>query len=241
MFGCIFSRSCEKLLQKFNSFFMRKAGIVKMTQRDTGHCEKRGKGTGRKNNTKFIVCLTGMPGSGKSTVAESLKKKGFDVLAMGDLVRDKVKRKNIEPNDMNLGNLMLNLRKQFGPGAIAHLILDEIEKREKLGDAPHKIVIDGVRSVPEVELLQTIGRVRMLAIHASTSIRLEHLRKRARGDAPFNEYEFDNRDKRELGVGISEAIAMSDEILSNNDLTIEQLNEKAFEIVQKWVTEFCSS
>src|SRR5437660_1520692 len=34
--------------------------------------------------TKFIVCLTGMPGSGKSTVAESLKKKGFSVIAMGD-------------------------------------------------------------------------------------------------------------------------------------------------------------
>ncbi len=212
-----------------------------MAENDTGDSERRGKSTNMKNNTKFIVCLTGMPGSGKSTVAQALKKKGFGVMTMGDLVRDEVKRKNIEPNDMNLGNLMLNLRKQFGPGAIAHLILNEIEKREKEADAPHKIVIDGVRSVHEVELLQTIGRVRLLAIHASAGIRLEHLRKRARGDAPLNEYEFDNRDKRELGVGISEAIAMSDEILSNNDLTIDQLKEKAFEIVQKWVTEYCSS
>ena len=40
---------------------------------------------------------------------------------------------------------------------------------------------------------------------------------------------------------VSEAIAMYDEILSNNDLTIEELKEKAFEIVQKWVTEFCGS
>jgi len=212
-----------------------------MVQKDTEQRETRGKRTDRKNNTKFIVCLTGMPGSGKSTVAEALRKKGFDVLAMGDLVRDEVKRKNIEQNDMNLGNLMLSLRKQFGPGAIAQLILNEIGKREKRDDALNKIVIDGVRSVPEVELLQTIGRVRLLAIHASASTRLEHIRKRARGDAPFNEHEFDNRDKRELGVGISEAIAMSDEILSNNDLTIEELKEKAFEIVQKWVTEFCSS
>jgi len=159
---------------------------------------------------------------------------------MGDLVRDEVKRKNKELNDMNLGDLMLSLRKQFGPGAIAHLILNEIEKREKRG-GPNNIVIDGVRSVAEVELLQTIGTVRLLAIHASASTRLEHLRKRGRGDAPLNEYEFDNRDKRELGVGISEAIAMSDEILSNNDLTIEELKEKAFKIVQKWVIEFCGS
>ena len=53
-----------------------------------------------------------MPGSGKSTVADSLKKKGFAVIAMGDLVRDEVKRKNLEPTDMNLGNLMLKLRKR---------------------------------------------------------------------------------------------------------------------------------
>lgn len=214
-----------------------------MAEKDTDQSEARAKSTdfhSKKINTKFIVCLTGMPGSGKSTVADSLNKKGFAVIAMGDVVRDEGKRKNIEPNDMNLGNLMLNLRKQFGPGAIAQLILNELEKRENRGDSTHKIVIDGVRSVPEVELLQTIGRVRLLAIHASASIRLEHLRKRARGDAPFNEYEFDNRDKRELAVGISEAIAMSDEMLSNNNLTIEELTEKAVEIVQKWVREFCS-
>lgn len=214
-----------------------------MAEKDTDQSEARAKSTdfpSNKINTKFIVCLTGMPGSGKSTVADSLNKKGFAVIAMGDVVRDEGKRKNIEPNDMNLGNLMLNLRKQFGPGAIAQLILNELEKRENRGDSTHKIVIDGVRSVPEVELLQTIGRVRLLAIHASASIRLEHLRKRARGDAPFNEYEFDNRDKRELAVGISEAIAMSDEMLSNNNLTIEELTEKAVEIVQKWVREFCS-
>lgn len=214
-----------------------------MAEKDTDQSETRAKSTdfpAKKINTKFIVCLTGMPGSGKSTVAESLNKKGFAVIAMGGVVRDEGKRKNIEPNDMNLGNLMLNLRKQFGPGAIAQLILNEIEKRENRGDSTHKIVIDGVRSVPEVELLQTIGRVRLLAIHASAGIRLEHLRKRARGDAPFNEYEFDKRDKRELAVGISEAIAMSDEMLSNNNLTIEELTEKAVEIVQKWVRELCS-
>src|SRR3712207_7332182 len=41
------------------------------------------------------------------------------------------------------------------------------------------------------------------------------------------------RDKRELTVGISEAIALADETLSNNDLTIEELKEKGFKIIQK--------
>jgi dephospho-CoA kinase len=187
---------------------------------------------------KFIVCLTGMPGSGKSTVAESLKKKGFSVIAMGDVVRDEAKRKNIEPTDINLGKLMLKLRREIGPGAIAQLILNEIEKREVRSDANQYIVIDGIRSVPEVEILRTIGLVKLLAIHASANTRFDHLKKRARGDAPLNENDFGIRDKRELTVGISEAIAMSDEMLSNNNLTVEELKEKAVGIVQKWVGEF---
>ena len=43
------------------------------------------------------------------------------------------------------------------------------------------------------------------------------------------------RDKRELTVGISEAIALSDESISNNNLTIEELKEKTYEIIQKWI------
>jgi len=38
-----------------------------------------------------------------------------------------------------------------------------------------------------------------------------------------------------LTVGISEAIALSDESISNNNLTIEELKEKAYEIIQKWI------
>lgn len=189
-------------------------------------------------NAKLIVCLTGMPGSGKSTVSESLGKKGFAVIAMGDVVRDEAKRKNIEPTDNNLGNLMLKLRREMGPGAIAHLILDEIDRREIRNDTAQNIVVDGIRSVPEVEILRTVGRVKLLAIHASANIRFDHLKKRARDDAPLSENDFGTRDKRELNVGISEAIAMSDEMLSNNNLTIEELNRNAFEIVQKWVREF---
>jgi dephospho-CoA kinase len=208
--------------------------------------EEKKKETGTRNaefpdknikKAKLIVCLTGMPGSGKSTVADSLKKEGFAVIAMGDVVRDEAKRKNIEPTAINLGNLMLKLRRESGPGAIALLILDEIERREIRSDATLNIVIDGIRSVPEVEIMRTIGQVKLLAIHASAHTRFDHLKKRARGDAPLNENDFGMRDKRELDVGISEAIAMSDEMLSNNNLTIEELKESAVGIVQKWVGE----
>ena len=45
----------------------------------------------KKRNNHLIVCLTGMPGAGKSTVADSLKKKGFLVITIGDIVREEAR------------------------------------------------------------------------------------------------------------------------------------------------------
>jgi hypothetical protein len=61
------------------------------------------------------------------------------------------------------------------------------------------------------------------------------MKKRARTDAPLAQNDFRERDSRELSVGISEAIALADEAISNNNLTIKQLRNAAFEIVTKWI------
>jgi dephospho-CoA kinase len=188
-----------------------------------------------KKQKRIIVCLTGMPGAGKSTIASSLKEKGFEVITMGDAVREEAKRQNLEPTDRNLGTLMLKLRTELGPGAIAHLILRKIEK-----DTNHNrsiVIIDGIRSMSEVDILRSIGYVKLLAVHASTNTRFIYTKERARFDSPSSIQDFVVRDKRELIVGISEAIALADETLSNNELTVEELKERAFEIIQKWIHE----
>jgi dephospho-CoA kinase len=182
---------------------------------------------------RLIVCLTGMPGAGKSTVASYLKEKGFSVITMGDAVREEAKRQKLEPTDANLGSMMLKLRKELGQGAVAHLILKKLERDGN----ENNLVIDGIRSIPEVEVLKKVGEVRLLAIHASQDTRFKHLTERGRSDAPTNQDEFAGRDKRELSVGISEAIALADETLSNNEITIDQLKEKAYAIVKGWLAE----
>ena len=190
-----------------------------------------------KKQRKLIVCITGMPGAGKSTIAESLRKKGFYVIAMGDVIREEAKRRNLIPCDNNLGKLMLKLREDLGPGAIAHLILRKISSEDN--STPEKdniVVVDGIRGIAEVEILKRVGCVKLLAIHASTDKRFTHLKQRARSDDPSAMEEFTSRDKRELTVGISEAIALADETLSNNDLTVDQLKEKAFKTIRKWIS-----
>lgn len=188
---------------------------------------------------RLIVCLTGMPGAGKSSIAQSLKEKGFLVITMGDVVREEAYRQNMRPTSTNLGNLMLELRKEMGSAAIAHLIIRKIEKEyneDNESMISRNIVIDGIRSIHEVEALRAIGNVKLLSVHASINTRFKHLKQRGRSDAPLHKEDFDVRDKRELTLGISEAIALSDESLSNNNLTIDELKQKAYEIIHRWIS-----
>lgn len=174
-----------------------------------------------------------MPGAGKSTVASYLQEKGFSIVIMGDAVREEARRQGLEPTDANLGSMMLKLRQELGQGAVAHLILKKIERDNNISN----LVIDGIRSIPEVEVLKKIGEVRLLAIHASQDTRFRHLQERGRSDAPATSDEFAGRDRRELSVGISEAIALADETIPNNGITVDQLKEQAYAVVRGWQRE----
>lgn len=179
---------------------------------------------------KLIVCLTGMPGAGKTTIAEALRSKGFDKITMGDAVRAEAARRKIDPTGENLGKLMLELREKNGQGAVADLIKDQI-----LNSKSDVILIDGVRSLAEVNVLKKIGIVKILAIHASGDTRFKFLTGRSRSDAPSDREDFSKRDSREIGVGMSESIALADETISNNNLTIQQLVDSAYNIIKGWM------
>jgi dephospho-CoA kinase len=187
---------------------------------------------------RLIVCLTGMPGAGKSSVACFLKEKGFTVVTMGDVIREEAKRQGLEPTDVNLGKMMLKLRQDLGPGAVGQIVLQKLARDDNNNNnSSNVVVVDGIRSVAEVEVLKKVGHVRLLAIHASQDTRFKHLRERGRADAPSDSDEFSGRDKRELSVGVSEAIALANEMISNNDLTLEQLKLQAYSIVKEWLEE----
>jgi len=187
-----------------------------------------------------------MPGAGKSTVASFLKDKGFAVVTMGDVIREEAKRQGLEPTDVNLGKMMLKLRQDLGPGAVGQIVLQKLQRdhandNSSDGGGSNKnysnVVIDGIRSVAEIEVLKQVGHVRLLAIHASEDTRFKYLRTRGRADAPSDNNEFTGRDKRELSVGVSEAIALANEMISNNELTLEQLKLQAYDIVKGWLDE----
>ena len=171
-----------------------------------------------------------MPGAGKSTVVSSLKARGLEALNLGDGVRAEAKKRNLEPTGENLGKLMLELREKNGPGAVADLLTERIKNSQS-----EVIVIDGVRSTAEIEVLKNVGPVKLLSIEASTDTRYKFLGTRGRSDDPVTREKFEERDKRELGVGIGKSIAIADETISNNNITLDELTERAYLVIEKWI------
>jgi dephospho-CoA kinase len=171
-----------------------------------------------------------MPGAGKSTIVKKLKEQGYETFSLGDGVRDEAKKQNLEPTGENLGNLMLQLREKNGPGAIAELLKNSIK------NSTHKIIIiDGIRSIHEINVLKETGNVKLLAVNAAPDTRFVFLSDRKRSDDPLTREKFEERDNREIGVGLQKVIQHADESIENNNVTIEQMVDSAIKIFQKWI------
>ena len=97
------------------------------------------------------------------------------------------------------------------------------------------IIIDGVRSTAEIEVLKNVGSVKLLSIEAAADTRYKFLSSRGRSDDPVTREKFEERDNRELGVGIGESIAIADETIVNSDITLDELTERAYKVIEKWI------
>ena len=171
-----------------------------------------------------------MPGAGKSTIVSKLEEIGFTKFTLGDGIRAEAKRRDIIPSAENLGKLMLEVREKNGPGAVAELIKNPIQ--ESTHDV---IIIDGVRSIAEIDVLKKIGDVKLLAIQASPETRFNFLSSRGRSDDPKTKENFEERDNREIDVGLDKSIEIADMTITNYNLTIDELVESAKTIIESWV------
>ena len=183
---------------------------------------------------KLVICLAGMPGSGKSIIVEVAKERGYDIVVMGDVIREEAERRRLEPNPENLGRIMLELRRSEGKAVIAKRCIPKIEKATK-----SKVVVDGVRSLSEVEeFRESFPTFSFITVHASPETRFSRVYRRRRSDDPENWEVFRERDMRELRVGLGNAMAMAEWVIVNEG-ELEALKEKVGEILkrveEKWM------
>jgi len=177
-----------------------------------------------------IVAVTGMPGAGKSTAAQPLVDRGWSRVVMGDVIREETKRRGLPPDEKNTGDVMKDLRRQRGEAAVAELCIESIRRAES-----ENVVVDGIRSIAEVEVFRKSAQVLLVAVHASRPRRFAFLKERHRGDDPASYEMFLRRDERELEVGIGRAIALADEMISNEHSTPEALSGEMLVLVDRWV------
>lgn len=173
-----------------------------------------------------------MPGAGKSTAALALAAEGWTRVVMGDVIRAETKRRGLEPNAKNTGEVMRLLRKEKGDAAVAELCLETISTLKA-----ERVVVDGIRSMAEVDAFRNKGGALLVAVHASPARRFELLRERGRSDDPLTRDMFNQRDQRELEVGIGRAIALADETVSNQHTSPERLASEMAKVVSRWLKD----
>lgn len=165
-----------------------------------------------------IIVLTGMPGAGKEEFVSVAHRHGYQIIRMGDVVREEALRQGVAMDDGGLGGFASSERQRHGAGIWAHRCLERIGTMDT--------VIDGSRSLAELEVFRrSLGpRARLVAVHTSPEERFRRLQRRARADAPRDRQEFDRRDHRELEWGLGGLIAMADSMLVNQG-TLEHFQE----------------
>jgi len=172
----------------------------------------------------MIILIVGMPGSGKDEFIKIGKKLGYNVITMGDVVRDFVKKQGFSLNNEIVGKIANSERQKQGMDIWAKRTLENLENFEN-------VVIDGVRNMEEVEFFKKNNRnVQSIGVYCSPEIRYKRLKKRARTDDIYNKKEFIERDERERGWGLENVLETCDYKITN-EKTLGEYREKVKELL----------
>ena len=159
---------------------------------------------------KRIIGIVGMPGSGKGIVNTVGKAIGLPVVVMGDVVREETAKRGLESTPKNMRKIMLEIRHVEGPAVVAKRCIPKIQE-----SSTDVVVVEGVRSLDEVEEFKKSFNFTLVSVLASPKTRFRRLYKRRRTDDPASWRVFLERDQVELEVGVGSAIAMADYAIIN--------------------------
>ncbi len=180
---------------------------------------------------KHLILITGMPGSGKTTVAKIMSEEGFPIVSMGDAVREEAEARGVGKSIFEMSRFMIELRRELGENAVAMLVEKKIEKMEN-----DTVIVDGVRSLKEVEYFKSRGySVTKVGVLSPTGLRYKRLSNRSRPDDSKILRELEERDMVEISVGVGGVIALSDVYLLNES-SLEELRKNTLQKLREIVS-----
>ena len=168
----------------------------------------------------MLILITGLPGSGKTTVAKIFKEKGFEVIEMGNIARALAKKQKISVDEF-----AKFARKKYGRNFFAKKVVELIKKRKK---EKRNFVISGLRNLEELQEFKKLDKnAKLIAVTAPKELRMKRLLERKRK----TQKEIEARDKKEIALGIGKLIKNADFVIANTS-TKKELEKDVEEILK---------
>ena len=176
-----------------------------------------------------IIAIVGMCGVGKSVASEFLEELGYKKVYFGGVTLEKMEEEGIECTPENEKKMRERLRKEYGMGAYAIILLPKIKELSK----NNNVVLDGLYSWDELKILkQELGNsLTVIAVVADKKIRYDRLK--IREVRPLTNEEAKNRDVAEIeNIAKAGPIAYADYYIFNNG-TVDNYIERLEEIMRE--------
>lgn len=185
------------------------------------------------NNQKIIIAITGTLGSGKGTVVEFLKQKGFKHYSVRSFLMQEIEKRGMSVTVDSMYKLANELRKENSPS----YIIEELYKQAEKEDC--NTIIESIRNPGEIEALRNKNNFYLIAVDANQKIRWQRIVKRkgdVSDDISFEKFKFE--EKRQMQSdnpneqNLSKCIEMADFKLDNSE-SLERFKEKIIKVLEK--------
>ena len=180
----------------------------------------------------MIIGITGLDGSGKNMVTESLGQNGFIRVSFSDILREELIKKNLKITKENLIETGNNLRIKYGRKILARLALQKVEDGENY-------VFTSIRNPLEAEFLMSRHDFLLVNVTAPEKIRLKRLQIRKSAGDPETLKELRKQDKHESSQDSKKQqlhkVTKIAKVTINNDSSLEKLQLKVNQMLKDWM------
>ncbi len=185
---------------------------------------------------RIVVTFVGLPGSGKSIAADMIKKMGFEVIELGDIWRELLKKSHISRADpIGTREFTRKVRDKYGKDVYARYAFRKVQKNRR------KIAIMGIRSTYEINYLKKrLKRMYIIALLAPMRMRFGRLKHRGKPEDPKTLKSFrwlETREKRgfmkaksEEKHGVMHIIKDADYVIANTS-TVSKLERNVTKVI----------
>lgn len=164
---------------------------------------------------KILMCITGLPGSGKSFVADMISKRyGAKVFHSGDIIREEVKKRGLAYTPEN----DRKVAEWFHSDGREKLLVKRAWNQVK-DSAGWIVIIDGFRSYPEILYLKELSGKNPVLVKVTAPFKVREKRELARGRFKHGETVsyLKQRDADEMKRGLARMLKKAQYKIDNSD------------------------